>query len=121
MKLNEVRNDKHLDWWYHSFMTIQTLAQAIKNKKPAIIKEKGVPRYVVLDWAVYKRLQMLQENFIDELEDYREIHDSKVREYIREGTKKYLAGKSRPAEKLLAELQLVRDRPRTAKKHNRKS
>lgn len=38
-------------------MTIKTLAQAIKNKKPAIIKEKGAPRYVVLDWDMYKEWQ----------------------------------------------------------------
>ncbi|GEM_PF-2836205 len=35
-------------------MTIQTLARAIKNKKPAIIKEGGIPRYAVLDWEMYK-------------------------------------------------------------------
>ncbi len=43
-------------------MTIQTLARAIKNKKPAIIKEGGIPRYAVLDWMVYKK-------WIEEIED----------------------------------------------------
>ena len=39
-------------------MTTKTLAQAIKNKKLASIKEKGAPRYVVLDWDTYKELQL---------------------------------------------------------------
>lgn len=102
-------------------MTIKTLARAIKDKKPAIIKEKGAPRYVVLDWDTYKEWQGQREEFLDELEDYRELHDPEIQEHIRESTKEYLAGKSRPAEQLLAELDLVRDKPRKTKKHNRKS
>jgi hypothetical protein len=41
----------------------------------------------------------------DELEDYLELRDPKVREHIRKSNEEYLAGKSRPAEELLAELQ----------------
>ena len=48
-------------------MTLQTLARAIKTKKPAVIKEGGTPRYVVLDWAAYRKLQALQEDFEDNL------------------------------------------------------
>ena len=104
-------------------MTLQTLARAMRNKKPAIIKERGTPRYVVLDWVEYKKFQDLREELLDEVEDYREIHDPKIQEIIREGTKEYLAGKSRPAEELLDEFRLVRDKPRVrraSRKQNRK-
>jgi len=42
---------------------------------------------------------------IDEFEDYLELHDPEVNRIINEGTKEYLAGKSRPADELLAELE----------------
>ena len=48
-------------------MTTQKIAQAIKTKKPAIIREKGIPRYVVLDWAAYEELQELKEDLEDHL------------------------------------------------------
>lgn len=35
-------------------MITATLEHALKNKKPAILKEKGAPRYVVLDWETYQ-------------------------------------------------------------------
>ena len=93
-------------------MTLQTLARAIKMKKPAVIKDGGAPRYVVLDWATYQKWQEEQ----DEFQDYLELRDSKVREHIREGTKEYLSGKSRPMEEFLAELDVVADRSRREKK-----
>ena len=93
-------------------MTLKTLTRAIQSKKPSIIKEKGVPRFVVLDWVAYKRLQEQQE----ELEDYREMNDPKVQKHIREGMKEYLAGKSRPMEEFIAELDSVRDKPRQIKR-----
>ena len=43
-------------------MTLKTLTQAIKREKPAIIKERGVPRYVVLDWAMYEQLQESEDS-----------------------------------------------------------
>lgn len=97
-------------------MTTQTLARAIKNKKPAVIKESGVPRYVVLDWEEYKKLQDAREELLDELEDYREMRDPEIQEIIREGTKEYLAGKSRPIHEFLAESGVVKDKPRQVKK-----
>jgi hypothetical protein len=42
---------------------------------------------------------------IDEFEDYLELQDPKVRGHIRTSTAEYRAGKSRPAEALLTELQ----------------
>ena len=94
--------------WYHNAMIIKTLTKAIKGSKPAIIKERGVPQFVVLDWATYQRWQEEQEEF----QDYLEMHDLVVQEHIREGTKEYMAGKSRPAEEFLAELGIMRGRPK---------
>ncbi len=45
---------------------------------------------------------------IDEFEDYLELQDPRVREHIRKSNEEYLAGKSRPAEELLAELRAAR-------------
>lgn len=42
---------------------------------------------------------------IDEFADYLELQDPKVRAIIKKGRQEYLAGKSRPAEELLAELR----------------
>ena len=39
----------------------------------------------------------------DEMEDYLELQDPKVREHIRKSNEEYLAGKSRPVEEFLAE------------------
>jgi len=44
----------------------------------------------------------------DELEDEREVRDPKVRAIIKEGWEEFLAGKSRPARALLAEIRLPR-------------
>ena len=47
----------------------------------------------------------------DELEDYLELHDPKVREHIRKSHEEFLAGKSRPIEEFLAE-RAARKSPR---------
>jgi hypothetical protein len=41
----------------------------------------------------------------DEMEDYLELHDPKVREHIRRSHEEFLAGKHRAAEDLLPELR----------------
>ncbi|MDP3727534.1 MAG: hypothetical protein Q8R35_02745 [bacterium] len=46
-------------------MTAKTLALAIKKKKPAIILEKGLPRYVVLDWETYRGWEEMREDIED--------------------------------------------------------
>ena len=48
-------------------MTLQTLAKAIKRKKPAIIHEGDTPRYVVLDWETYRSWEELREDLEDSL------------------------------------------------------
>ena len=42
-------------------MTTKTLLQAIKSKKPAIIHEGGVPRYVMLDWKTYEKMDEMED------------------------------------------------------------
>ena len=49
---------------------------------------------------------------IDEFEDYLELHDPEVNEAIAESREEYLAGKSRPAEELLRELEKEEERER---------
>jgi PHD/YefM family antitoxin component YafN of YafNO toxin-antitoxin module len=43
----------------------------------------------------------------DELEDYLELQDPKVREHIRKSREEFLAGKGRPAEMLQKELEKI--------------
>ena len=46
-------------------MTTQTLARALKRRKPAVIRENGSPRYVVLDWNTYKVWEEMKEDMED--------------------------------------------------------
>ena len=46
-------------------MTTQTIARAIKAKKPAVIRENGAPRYVVLDWETYRAWEEMREDMED--------------------------------------------------------
>ena len=61
------------------------------NKEYVILEKDGSPIAVIMD--------------IDEFEDYLELQDPKIRAMIAKGRQEYLAGKSRPAEDLLHELQ----------------
>ena len=61
------------------------------NKEYVILEKDGIPIAGLMD--------------IDEFEDYLELQDRKVPVHIRTSTAEYRAGKSRPAEDLLAELQ----------------
>jgi PHD/YefM family antitoxin component YafN of YafNO toxin-antitoxin module len=61
------------------------------NKEYVILQKDGIPIAGLMD--------------IDEFEDYLELQDPTVREHIRKSNEEYLAGKSRPAEDLLMELQ----------------
>ena len=46
-------------------MTTRAFALAIKRKKPTVIREKGVPRYVVLDWETYRGWEEILEDIED--------------------------------------------------------
>ena len=61
------------------------------NKEYIILEKDGIPIAGLMD--------------IDEFEDYLELQDSTVRAHIHTSNEEYLAGKSRPAHELLAELQ----------------
>jgi len=78
-----------------------TLGSVVKrvhlNKEYVILEKDGIPLAGVMD--------------IDEFEDYLELQDPKVRAHIAASRQEFLAGKSRPAETLLKELQA-----RTAKR-----
>ena len=54
----------------------------------------------------------------EELEDYLELRDPKVQREIRKSNEEYLAGKSRPLEKFLAELD--RGKTKAAKPRRRR-
>ena len=63
-----------------------------------IIEKDGRPAAALID--------------IDEFEDYLELNDPEVSAAIAEGREEYLAGKSRPAEELLRELETEEERER---------
>jgi hypothetical protein len=48
----------------------------------------------------------------DELEDYLELRDPNVRDQIRQSNQDILAGRTRPAEELIAELGAIATKPR---------
>ncbi len=50
---------------YYCRMTTKALARAIKRRKPAIIRQNGAPRYVVLDWDTYRKWEDLREDIED--------------------------------------------------------
>jgi PHD/YefM family antitoxin component YafN of YafNO toxin-antitoxin module len=50
-------------------MTASAISKALKNRKPAIIKERGTPRFVILDWETYKKW----EEEKDDLEDSKRL------------------------------------------------
>ncbi len=69
----------------------QLAKRAHINKEYFILEKDGIPVIGIMD--------------AEELEDYLELRNPKVRGFIRKSHQEYLAGKSRPAEELLAELQ----------------
>ena len=64
------------------------------NHEYFILEKDGIPVMGIMD--------------ADELEDYLELRDPKVKQIIAESHRDYLAGRSRPAEELLAELRQSR-------------
>ena len=70
------------------------------NKEYVILEKGGIPVVGIMD--------------ADELEDYLEVHDTRVQRFIQRSHQEYLAGRSRPAKELLAELRATgrKDRAR---------
>ena len=61
------------------------------NKEYFIVEKDGIPVIGIMD--------------ADELEDYLELRDTRVRHFIRQSQQQHLTGEGRQAEQLLAELQ----------------
>ena len=71
------------------------LGQLVKrvhlNNEYFVLEKDGIPVVGLMD--------------ADELEDYLELQDPTVKEFIAESHKDYIAGHTRPAEELLAQLK----------------
>ena len=81
----------------------QLAKRAHVNKEYFILEKDGIPVIGIMD--------------ADELEDYLELQDPKVRANIKKSTAEHLAGKSRPAEEFLAQLRREKEaRPRRRQK-----
>jgi hypothetical protein len=75
------------------------------NKEYFILEKDGIPIIGIMD--------------ADELEDYLELQDPKVKADIAKSTQEFRAGKGRPIEELIAEFQ-PRSKARTTSKQRRK-
>jgi len=71
----------------------QVVRRVHVNKEYFILEKDGIPVVGLMD--------------ADEMEDYLELRDPKVREHIRKSRQDFLAGKSRPAEMLQKELEKI--------------
>jgi len=71
----------------------QVVRRVHVNKEYFILEKDGIPVVGLMD--------------ADEMEDYLELQDPKVREHIRKSRQDFLAGKSRPAEMLQKELEKI--------------
>jgi len=72
------------------------------NKEYFILEKDGIPVAGLMD--------------ADELEDYLELRDPKIREHIRKSNEEYLAGKSRPIEEFLTELRTDKGKKKAARR-----
>ncbi len=76
------------------------------NKEYFILEKDGIPVAGIMD--------------ADELEDYLELQDPKVRRFIQKSNEDIRAGQTRPAEELLAELR-EENKKRTKASRRRKA
>jgi PHD/YefM family antitoxin component YafN of YafNO toxin-antitoxin module len=67
----------------------QLVRRVNRNKEYFILEKDGIPVAGIMG--------------ADELQDYLELQDPKVREHIRKSREEFLAGKSRPVAEFLAE------------------
>ena len=64
-------------------MTTQAISKAIKSGKPAVIKEHGNPRYVVLDWKTYQAWAELRDEMEDSVRLNEALRDPKNQRRIK--------------------------------------
>ena len=81
----------------------QVVRRVHVNKEYFILEKGGIPVAGIIG--------------ADELEDYLELRDPQIREHIRRSHAEFLAGKSRPAEALLAEISR-NQKPKKAARHS---
>ena len=72
----------------------QVVRRAHINREFFILEKDGIPVAGIMD--------------ADELEDYLELRDPRVKRHIAKSHQEYQTGKSRPADKLLAEIEKTR-------------
>lgn len=83
------------------------LTQA-RNSLGAVVKRVHLGKtYVILEKDGIPLAGLMD---IDEFEDYLDLQDPQIRAHIAQSRKEFLAGKSRPAEELLKELQARAER-----------
>jgi antitoxin (DNA-binding transcriptional repressor) of toxin-antitoxin stability system len=80
----------------------RVIRRANINKEMFILEKGGIPVAALMN--------------IDDLEDYIELQDPKMKKQISEGFREYLEGKARPVEELLAELKKEYAKPKRKKK-----
>ena len=69
----------------------QVVRRVVRNKEYFILEKDGIPVAGIMG--------------ADELEDYLELRDPKLKAQIQKSNEEYLAGKGRPAELLLTKLK----------------
>ena len=82
------------------------IKQVHLNKEYFVLEKDGIPVAGIMD--------------IDEFEDYLELQDPKMREHIRKSSEEYLAGKSRPMEEFLTELEEEEKKHTKTKRRHKK-
>ena len=96
----------------------------MRNKRNSVVSTIPITKARTNLGALAKRVHLNKEYFIqekdgipivgimdaDELEDYLELQDPKVKRCIAKGTQEFRVGKGRPARDFLAELQGTKKR-----------
>jgi len=80
------------------------LTQARTNLGSVVRRVHNNKEYFILEKDGIPVAGLMQA---EELEDYLELQDPKVREHIRKSHEEFLAGKGRPAQELQKELEVI--------------
>ena len=80
----------------------QVVRRVARNKEYFILEKDGIPVAGIMG--------------VDELEDYLELRDPKVKRFIKDSHREHVAGKSRPASALLGELRTAAKRSKSTRR-----
>ena len=83
----------------------QVVRRVVRNKEYFILEKDGIPVAGIMG--------------ADELEDYLELRDPKVKRSIQKSNQEYRAGKGRPIEEFLSELNAEPKRAKAARRTHR--